>query len=96
MLNLHQYKNIFGKPREGNHKSRIPVLDVATVDVVATIIGAVVISYVMNYSILYTLFINFLVSSLPAFWQELFAKVDRLPIKTISIMNIFFIKKDDK
>ena len=28
-----QFKDLFGKPREGNHKYRIPIIDLAIVDV---------------------------------------------------------------
>lgn len=34
------FKNILGKPREGIHAMRIPIIDVALVDTVMTIIGA--------------------------------------------------------
>lgn len=32
-----QYKDIFGKPREGTHSTRIPVVDLAAYDVLATL-----------------------------------------------------------
>lgn len=46
---LCQYKNIFGKPGEGLHQYRIPLLDIAIVDVVATIIVAYLLSYLCKY-----------------------------------------------
>ena len=39
---LSEYKDIFGKPNEGVHKYR--VCDIAIVDVIATIIGAYILS----------------------------------------------------
>jgi len=38
-----QYKNIFGKPKEGVHKYRF--MDVAIVDYILTIIGAFILTY---------------------------------------------------
>lgn len=35
-----EYKDILGVPRQGVHKYRIPILDIALVDTVLTFIGA--------------------------------------------------------
>jgi hypothetical protein len=48
-IDLCQYKDIFGKPREGAHAYRI--FDIAVVDVVATVIVAFVISRVFGFII---------------------------------------------
>ena len=42
---LCQYRHIFGKERDGVHRYRDPFFDLAIVDVVMTIVGAIVISY---------------------------------------------------
>ena len=51
------YKNIFGAVNTGVHSYRI--LDLAVVDILATIIGAYIISYFSKYSFYYTLAILF-------------------------------------
>jgi fatty acid desaturase len=47
-VDLSQYRNIFGAPRTGNHSYRI--LDLAVVDVVATLLMAVLIAIFTSYS----------------------------------------------
>jgi uncharacterized membrane protein len=37
-MSLCKYRNFFGKPGKGVHSYRIPLLDVAAVDVIATLI----------------------------------------------------------
>jgi len=52
------FKDIFGKPNEGVHSHRF--LGIAIVDVISTIIGALIISYIFNdnfFSILLLLFL---------------------------------------
>jgi uncharacterized membrane protein len=49
---LCKYKNIFGKPTEGAHSYRL--FNLAIVDVVMTVLLAFVISYISNFSFLYT------------------------------------------
>ena len=61
---LCQYKNIFGEPREGAHSTRIPIIDVAFVDVLLTIILAFVISKNTKYSFGIMILILFAVSIL--------------------------------
>ncbi len=46
-LDLCHYKDIFGKPREGAHAYRI--LDIAVVDVAATVIVAFIINLVFGF-----------------------------------------------
>jgi hypothetical protein len=52
-MSLCEYKNIFGFPNKGIHSYRI--LDLAFVDILQTILGALLISYLFNISFLYTL-----------------------------------------
>ncbi len=47
-LDLCQYKDIFGRPREGAHAYR--VFDIAVVDVVATVVVAYVIARVFGFA----------------------------------------------
>jgi hypothetical protein len=42
---LCEYKDIFGKPREGVHAARIPIVDLALWDVVGTILLIYAITY---------------------------------------------------
>ena len=39
-MNLCKYKNIFGEPGKGVHKKRIPILNIAFIDTLLTVIGA--------------------------------------------------------
>ena len=57
-MSLCVYKNIFGKPGEGVHSYRI--FNIAIVDVVMTILVALIISYVTNQSLTKILVILFL------------------------------------
>jgi hypothetical protein len=59
---LCKYQNILGKPKEGIHKYRI--FNIAIVDVLLTIILALIISYIFNINFLITLFILFLLGIL--------------------------------
>ena len=47
---FHKYKDIFGSPRKGAHASRIPLLDVATVDTIGTIVIALLVAYMLDWS----------------------------------------------
>lgn len=53
VLDLSQYKDIFGKPMTGPHKYRM--FNLAIVDVTATILGAWIISYYWKLPFIYTL-----------------------------------------
>jgi hypothetical protein len=55
---LCQYKDIFGKVGEGVHSYRL--FNIAVVDVVATILGAFVLSYVTHKSFMGMLFALFI------------------------------------
>ena len=57
---FHEYKNIFGKEGEGAHSIRF--LNIAIVDVIMTIIGAFIISYLFNLSFLMVFTILMLVA----------------------------------
>ena len=43
-MNLCQYKNLFGAPRTGVHAYRIPIVDVATIDLLMTVGASYIIS----------------------------------------------------
>jgi hypothetical protein len=58
-LDLCHYKDIFGKPREGAHAYRI--LDIAVVDVVATVIVAFIINRVFGFIFWKSLVVLFIV-----------------------------------
>lgn len=51
-MNLCKYKNSLGVPNEGIHSYRL--FGVAIVDVVMTILAAIIISYFFKYNLLYT------------------------------------------
>lgn len=53
-MGLCKYKDIFGKPRQGVHKYRIPVLDIALVDTVLTVLLSIVIAKIFKVSFLLT------------------------------------------
>jgi uncharacterized membrane protein len=58
-LDLCQYKDIFGRPREGAHAYR--VFDIAVVDVVATVVVAYVIARVFGFAFWKSLVVLFIV-----------------------------------
>ena len=58
MLGLCKYTNIFGVPKQGVHRYRI--YDIAIVDVVATIVVALLLGYVMKWNIAITICAMFL------------------------------------
>ena len=60
-MSLCKYKELFGKPGQDSHTTRIPFVDLAASDVISTIIGAGVISYAFNYNFLYVLIILFVI-----------------------------------
>ena len=55
-----QYKDLLGKPREGRHKYRIPVLDIALFDTLLTVLLALVVSRLFKIPLLPSLVICFL------------------------------------
>ncbi len=57
-MSLCKYKDIFGKPNEGVHKYRI--FNLAIVDIILTILGAIVLSKLLSTNFLLTLFLLFL------------------------------------
>lgn len=57
-MSLCKYKDIFGKTGEGVHSYR--VFNIAIVDVIATIVLAIIISAIFNTSFVKTLFFLFL------------------------------------
>ena len=58
-LNLCQYKDIFGRPREGAHAYRI--FDIAVVDVAATVLLAFVIARLFGLSFWKSLVVLFII-----------------------------------
>jgi hypothetical protein len=58
-LNLCQYKDIFGRPREGAHAYRL--FDIAVVDVAATVVLAFIIARVFGLSFWKSLVACFLI-----------------------------------
>jgi uncharacterized membrane protein YdbT with pleckstrin-like domain len=55
---LCQYKNILGIPNEGIHKYRL--FNIAIMDVIMTIIGALIISYIFSFNFWIVLIVLFL------------------------------------
>jgi hypothetical protein len=45
-----KYNDIFGKPKEGSHTMRIPVIDLAVSDTIAVLIIGYLISWYFGYS----------------------------------------------
>lgn len=58
-MNLCNYSDIFGRPKQGAHSYRF--LGVAIVDVVGTIIGGIAIGKALNISVLTTVIILFII-----------------------------------
>lgn len=59
MSGLCKYRNYLGEPKKGVHKYR--VADFAIVDIIMTIIGAMIISLIFRTNLLVTLGILFLI-----------------------------------
>ena len=74
---LHKYKDIVGKPREGIHAMRIPGLDVAAQDTIATILFAIIIALVFKWSIWKTVLGAFLIA---LFFHVLFGVKTKLTV----------------
>ena len=51
---LAEYKDSLGKPNQGFHSTRIPILDVALWDVLGTVVIGLVLAYFMKWSPLWT------------------------------------------
>ena len=58
-MDLCKYKNLFGVPKKGIHSYRL--FGIAIVDVIETILGALLFSYIFNYSFLYTTIVFFII-----------------------------------
>jgi len=58
MANLCKYKNALGKPGKGIHSYRI--FNIAIMDVIMTLIGAVILSYLFNVKFIYLSIILFI------------------------------------
>lgn len=66
---LCEYKNIFGKPREGFHKWRIPYLDMALFDVIGTIL---IIWLITRWSKVNWIVVSLMIITLTVFLHLLF------------------------
>jgi fatty acid desaturase len=58
MTNLCKYKNALGKPGKGIHSYRI--FNIAIMDVIMTLIGALILSYIFNIKFIYLSIILFI------------------------------------
>lgn len=67
LINLCKFKDIFGKPNQGAHSYRI--FNIAIIDLIATIIGAYLFTYVFNIPFWFS-FILFIV--LAIFFHKIF------------------------
>lgn len=52
MVDLCKYKNALGEPGKGVHSYRL--FSVAIADVIMTLIGALILAYIFNWSFIYT------------------------------------------
>jgi len=57
-MDLCKYSDVFGKPSEGIHSTRL--FGLAIWDVIMTVIAGILISYCFNLSLLYTLIFLFI------------------------------------
>ena len=60
-MGLCKYKNMFGEPRTGSHSIRDPIFNTSLSDVGMTVVGAFVISNVIQYNFWYVLIILFII-----------------------------------
>ncbi len=60
-MGLCKYKNMFGELRTGIHTMRDPIFNTALIDVGITVVGAFVISNVIQYNFWYVLIILFII-----------------------------------
>uniref|UniRef100_A0A6C0EAG1 Uncharacterized protein n=1 Tax=viral metagenome TaxID=1070528 RepID=A0A6C0EAG1_9ZZZZ len=63
-INLCDYSHIFGNPYEGPHSFRLPFINLAAVDVILTILGALIFARFTDYSFLKSCVIFFAVAFL--------------------------------
>ena len=73
---LCKYKDLLGKPDQGIHQYRI--FNIAIVDVIFTIIGAFIISYLFKTNFLVTLLILFLLGIILHRWFCVKTTIDKL------------------
>lgn len=57
-MNLCKYKNLFGLPNKGIHSYK--VFNISIMDVIMTIIGAIILSYIFNVPFIYTVIFLFI------------------------------------
>ena len=63
-MDLSQYKDSLGQPRQGFHAARVPLLDVALWDTVGTIVIAICIALLFRVSIWKTVVAAFVLGTL--------------------------------
>ena len=83
-MNLCKYKNMFGAPNTGAHKYRF--LNIAIVDVLATVIVAYILSWIFKTNFFYTLITFFIIG---IFAHRLFC------VRT-TIDKVIFPEKNEK
>jgi hypothetical protein len=61
-MSLCQYKDLFGVPKKGSHSYRIPIINLAAIDVLMTIVAGYLISKYTSYSFIMVMIILFILS----------------------------------
>ena len=74
-MTLCKYKDIFGKPKQGFHSLRIPLLDLALWDTVGTILIIFIIAYLTKVDLL---LVSLFVLGLTVFLHALFCVPNNL------------------
>ena len=79
---LAEYKDALGKPNQGFHSTRIPILDVALWDVLGTVVIGLAIAYFTNLSPFWTVAALFILAT---FLHWLFG-VKTKAVKTLGLL----------
>ena len=66
---LCQYKNVFGQPKQGFHKLRIPILDIALLDTLGTIAIIAILVYLTKVD---WILVSLMMLTLTVFIHKLF------------------------
>lgn len=88
-FNLYQYRHIFGRPYESVHKYRIPIVDLAAVDVILTIAAGSLISYFFETNLIKT---NIYLFLLGIFLHFLFGVKTKLTVKISEFIVVYYLK----
>ena len=78
MYDFCKHKDLFGKPGEDSHKTRIPILDVALSDVAITVIAGIIIAAIFGFDTKNTIIVLFILGILIHRLFCVRTKVDRL------------------